>query len=391
MNDITFTKQNGGLARPLAGEDHYSGLLFYSTLKPSGWSSDSVRQVTSIEHAVSLGIAAGDANFGVMYYHIKEFFRLNPGATLFVGIFTAPVTMDFAEIKTVQREAAGKIRQIGVFLTTTFKTGDIRLIQSVCDTLDTEHMPLSVLYASDFEAYVGGASAEDLTDMPDLRELDAEKVTVIFGQDGAADGADLFESTGKSVTCLGAALGAVSKAKVHENIGWVEKFPMSVVELDTPAFADGTLYKDTDPNLIDSLNSKGYVFLVKHVGISGTYFNDAHTCILITSDYAYLENNRTIDKAIRGVRTYLLPQLNSPLKVDAESGKLDPNTIAFFEAKANEPLTQMERDGELSGYLATINPDQNVLSTSILEIVIANVPLGVARKINVKIGFTTSV
>lgn len=45
--------------------------------------------------------------------------------------------------------------------------------------------------------------------------------------------------------------------------------------------------------------------------------------------------------------------------------------------------------GELSGYKAEIDPDQNVISTSQVEVIIKNVPTGTMRKVNVKIGFTT--
>ena len=381
MNDIIFEKQQGGLARPLPGEDHISALLFYSTTKPTGWATLAVRQVTSIEHAVTLGIAKGSVNYGVMYYHIAEFFRINPGGTLYVGIYTAPGTMTFAEVKTIQRYTEGKIRQIGVFLTTAFSGSDVTLLQGISDTLDTEHMPLSILLASDFHAVT------DLTTLADLRVLTAPKVSVVLGQDGAKDGAALYVTTTKSVTCLGAALGAVSAASVHENIGWVQKFKMNEVELDVPAFGNGTLLKNSDPNLINTLNTKGYIFLVKHVGKSGTYFNDSHTCEVVTSDYAYIEPNRTMDKAIRGVRTYAIPQLNGPVKVDQTSGKLEHNTIKYIEEMCNQPLIQMERSGELSGYKVVIDPDQDVLATSELQITIINVPVGVSRIIRIKIGF----
>jgi len=388
MNDIIFEKQQGGLARPLAGEDHISGLLFYAATKPSNWGADNVRQVTSLPAAEELGIIKGSAVFGVMHYHISEFFRINPGATVYVGIFTPPVSPDvytYSEIETMQRFTNGKLRQVGVYLTEPFDDDMVVLINGVCGGLDDEHMPLSVLLAADFH------SVTNLSILVPLRALASEKVTVVFGQDGDNEGAALYTELNKSITCLGAALGTVSLAAVHENIGWVQKFRVNEVELDVPAFANGTLVRDCDPSLINLINTNGYVFLVKHIGLSGTYFNDAHTCAPITSDYAYLENNRTMDKAIRGVRTYALPQLNGPVKVDPTSGKLDITTVKYIEDMCNQPLVQMARDGELSGYKVVIDPDQDVLATSELAIAIANVPLGVSRMVRIKIGFVKKV
>ena len=51
-------------------------------------------------------------------------------------------------------------------------------------------------------------------------------------------------------------------------------------------------------------------------GLNGSFYNDSFTMDTITSDYAYIERVRTMDKAVRGIRTYLLPHLSSPLYVD---------------------------------------------------------------------------
>lgn len=47
--------------------------------------------------------------------------------------------------------------------------------------------------------------------------------------------------------------------------------------------------------------------------------------------------------------------------------------------------------GELSGYKAEIDPEQDVASTSRIDIVIKNVASPVIRHINIKIGFSKTV
>jgi predicted Zn-dependent protease len=57
LNDVTFIKGQGGLGRPLPGEDFISGLLFYINTLPSGFStSNRVQQIFSLADAVALGI-----------------------------------------------------------------------------------------------------------------------------------------------------------------------------------------------------------------------------------------------------------------------------------------------------------------------------------------------
>ena len=186
--------------------------------------------------------------------------------------------------------------------------------------------------------------------------------------------------------CLGTALGAVSKAAVHESIAWVQKFPLG---LTSPGFISGDLLREVSLTNLNLINDNRYLFVRTHVGITDNYFNDSHTLDEVTSDYAYIENERTIDKAIRGIRTNLLPYLSSPLQVDATTGKLSSHTVAFLETTAGKALEDMEKAGELSGYSVAIDPDQNVLATSKLEFVIRNVAVGVMRKVHIKIGYTT--
>jgi hypothetical protein len=94
---------------------------------------------------------------------------------------------------------------------------------------------------------------------------------------------------------------------------------------------------------------------------------------------------------VRGVRTYLIPELGGNIYIDAETGKMQAYSVSHLETTANKALEDMEKAGELSGYKVEIDPEQDVLSTSEVEIVIRQVAVGVMRKIKVKIGFAKTV
>lgn len=380
LNDITFVRANGGLGRPLAGEDHISGLLFYQASLPIGFGTDNIKQILDLPDAEDKGITA-DSAFRVLHYHISEFFRICDGATLFVGIYPENATFD--EVVALQRFAEGKIRQTGVYTQTALATPMIAALQERATELENEYRYVDILLSPDI------SSIADLVTLPDLRFQDKPDVSVCIAQAGDATGAELFESEGKSVGCIGALLGSVAYAKVNECIGWVEKFNIAGTQLDVPAFGNGQLVKDKE-SALPTLNDKGYIFLRKLTGIAGSYWNDSHTCAAITSDYAYIEANRTMKKAMRGIRTYLLPYLNSNVNINPDDGTIDAISIAVLENAAEKALEQMEKNGELSGYRAYINPDQNILATSELEIAIKNVPTGVIRKMKVKIGYAAS-
>lgn len=390
LNNIIFQKQNGGLARALPGEDHISGLLvLVGTISyPSGMSADNwAVPLGSIEDLEALGFdkVEGSNDEKYVHYHVSEFFRMNPGATLWFGYKQYNDLNQFSEVVDLCRKANGKIRQLAVATPdTAFATTLVGYLQTQAQALEAADMPAVILYTANI------TSIASLT--TDLSTLNAPKVSVIIGQDGGATGKALFDAQSRSISCIGNALGCVSLASVHESIAWLQKFNVASGELDVPAFADGSLYTETSTGVIDTLNTNRYIFLRKFNGIGGTYYNDSHVCAPIANnDYAYIEANRTMDKAIRGVRAYLLPQLNGPVKVDAATGKLDTAFISALETLGGRALEQMERDGELSGYKVVINPDQNVLSTGQLVINIAQVPKGIMRSIIVKIGFVTKI
>jgi hypothetical protein len=346
--------------------------------------------VNSLLEAEALGIIndTGTAtDILIMHYHISEFYRINPGAKLFIAIYDEAETAEtWAEIATVQNFSEGKIRNMGIFTKQAFATADMVLMQAIMTTLETENKPVSaVLYAADLSDVVTGSLVTLRTGIV------APKISGVLGQDGAGVGAALFTTAGYSITALGAMLGAVSKSKVSECIGWVEKFPMNSVELDVPAFANGDLIKNLTQAVIDAVDEKGYLFLVKYESDGQVYINDSHTAVVITSDFAYIASNRTMDQAIRSVRSKLLPQLNGPVLVDPQTGKLSPEYVTHIENLGDSALEQMERDGELSGFKTFVDPDQDVLSTSIVEVAIVNVPIGVSRRFNVKVSYATQV
>jgi len=341
--------------------------------------------ITGTITAFTGGVAGVQA---VWHYHISEFFRANPTGVLWVGFFPVPTPYTYSEITLLQTAAAGAIRQVGIYKGVgVYASGDLTAIDQIIKTYnDAKHMPLSALYAANL------AAMSDITTIPDLSILTANKCSSIIGQDGGALGAFLYLTTGISVTHLGIALGMLSSSAVSEDFGEPAKFNLSNgTECDIPAFANGVLL--SNPALsnaaLDAIDGKRHIFGQRYVGYAGTYFNDNHTAITMASDYAYINDNRTIDKAIRGVYATLIPYLKAKL-IKNSDGTLASTTIAFFQGQALLVLHQMSRDGDLGSIADTdvyIDPTQNVSSTSLLIVNILLSENGIARNIQVPISF----
>lgn len=384
---LTIVRQNGNVPKSQNGQDHVSGFVAYLLEAdiPAAFKAEPVQAVSTIDKAEELGITADATAWSVkmLHYQLEEVFRINPSITLYVGLFSKPESMTFQELKTVQNYAEGAIRQMAIWNGDTAPTADnIVKLESVANSLDTENAPLSTLYAPLVSNY---------KNLPSNLATNNPRVSVVIAQAGSGTGAELYKSkdnkTKATVSAIGVALGTLSKAAVHQCIAWVKNFPSGI---SMPALGDGTLVRTIDKGELEKLDANRYLFLNNVVGVAGSYWNDSHTMDSPTSDYAAIESVRTMDKAVRGIRTYLTPELGGNVYIDPDTGKLQSYTVSHLETTANIPLEEMEKAGELSGYKAEIDAEQDVLSTSTIEVTIKNVPVGVVRKFKVKIGFVKS-
>lgn len=431
LNDINFEKTNGGMGRTAASEDPISGLimelpelteamlleesnraqfektanLYIAKLRYPEQLEDYgfVKQSMLPEDVVDVPSVAEymkRAAVNAVVYHVSEFFRMSPNGTLYLCVKNDVRGVNEQEdIPRLQNYANGTIRKMGVFS----KVFSWSTTQDTAINLELTHKPLSILgtkWGIEITFLQSGEEGSFCYE-PVINPVQGVTVDYFSSTTPKVKGCcnvslliscdldpELIQSLGQYAYygCVGTCLGAMSKAAVNECIAWVQKFPLSLKE---PGFVTGDLLSSVSHNVLSLINENRYIFVLRHVGDDNNYFNDSHTLDLETSDYAYIENVQTIDKACREIRKNLLPYLNSPLLIDANSGKVDPSTVAFLETTAGRALEDMEKAGELSGYSVTIDPDQNVLSTSELEFVIKQVATGVMRRMRIKIGYTT--
>lgn len=389
LSKVTINVGASGLGRRPINKDKISGLLFFNSTPPSGFASIAVQKVFSLAEAETLGIAQSSSGHGVEWYHISEYFRLNPEGELWIGYFAVPGgSYTFAEIATMAIAAGGEIRQMGVYANgLTFASTQLTTIQAIWAAMDDAYKQFSILYAANMSAI---AAVTGWAGVTDLRTLTAKKVSTIISQDGGGAGKDLYVSKGYSITTLGAHLGLESKASVEQSVGNPQNFNASNgTELEVLALANGDLITALTSTALGGLKDKAYAIMRKYApDIAGSYSERVPTAVSATDDYAWLEVVRTVDKVIRLIRAVMIPQLQATVAVKAD-GTLRDDIVGYFQDLAQTPLDQMAADGEISVGQATVDPTQDILSTSTLTIAVAVVPIGIAEQIIVNIGLTT--
>lgn len=392
MNDVVINKVGGGLGRREPSTDAISGLIFNAVAVVGGLQLDTVYKLASLKEAEDLLLlddAYDEANAILVYEHIREFFRVNPNGELYVkGVAQATTYANMITDETESLIAAsnGAVNQIAYAYNPTVPVTDatdllaaIPAAQTLAETLYNQHTPVVIL--------LEGKGFDPATPN-DFRALNSDNVSVFVGQAYAVANKTVSASTPYAkYAAIGTYLGAVSLARVNENVGWVQKFNLLGGTLQSASINNVPLV-DIPLSQLQTSNTNGANFFRTHIGLAGIYINDAHTATAITSDFAYVENQRTINKATRVIRQTLLPDLNSPINVDPTTGRLSGEVVGALEAKGSKAITEtMLNNAELSGFTFRIDPNQNILSTSELVAQLELVPTGTARKIVVNIGF----
>lgn len=378
---IKITRKNGGIKPVAANNDGLSGLVCYIPATDIPAVMTEVKKISTLEEAEALGFSDDKQTYkGVIYYHLREAFRLNPSLVVYLGVYSNE-NIDYSKIKEVTNVAKGELRQVIVFDPTTelVKT-TVTSLQQEATSLESDDKPLSIVYCP---------KVSDCQLIPDIATDGYRNVSVSVGEDLDSDSiAEDYRREDLVVTMAGVILGILSLAKVSESIAWVKKFNTG---MGVAGLVDGTKYINMTKTQISDLEAKRVLFAKTYVGYDGVYMNDSYTMDIAKSDYNAIERMRTMDKAARGVRAYLLPYVAGNVEIDASTGQIAKDSIEVMKNEGNRFLEQMERDGELSGCSVEIDSNQNVLATSTIKVVIQNVPMGVSRNISIEMGYAESV
>lgn len=401
---LIVKRLNGGLGRREPNADMVTGVVL-NAVATSEMVLGNTYELRSVADAEVLGLSAeyDDTNNVLVYHRIKRLFLRNPSIIVFMMPVAQSVTLTQMVDKNEQymakllREKAGSIVQW--FVARNPETSYVATIENGLDK-DSLDAVLKAQYLLDAEfekdryseGFIEGRNfSGTVTASANLRDLAvkcADVSVVVMADNEVSKSKSVF----KHYAAVEDFAGMVSKSAVSQNAGeLIEAFNLTNVQEQvfiTAGLSSGlpiANYSDTD---LDILNDKGYVFAVSVSGMAGYWLNDTPTCTEVSSDFAYVENNRTIKKAIKLSRLAILPRVKGRLYVDDSTGYMRPEVIKELETIATTALDPMLSDGDISGGVeAYINPEQNISATSEFEVLLTFVPVAIGRKITLKVGF----
>lgn len=371
---------------------------------------------TADAEAYGINEAYDTDNHLSVYRHILEFFRMaGEGNTLYLMLYTGAMTAAFGATyaRKMIADSEGNIRVLAVANTpaqdaeVTYVNGmpddvygSIQTAQQFYDWAYSTFRPCQiVLEGRDFNS-VSATAALDLRNIEiEGNVLQAYKVSVCIGQDWKY--ADTLDNVRKKMADVGTMLGSIALKSVSGNIGEVEGGSL----VDTTnnkwlvaGLSNHSKIADWDDEL-ESLDEKGYIFAISYTGISGFYWNNDHTCTPIIQDKDGYFNEYTIsygrvhDKAVRDLRTCLLPKVKSTQPVDSATGLLPQSLVTYFERLADgDVFDKMIAKGQISDGKTTVDANSNLtISPRELNVSFVIVPMGQIDEIKGVINLKTSI
>lgn len=419
---------NGAIGGSAAMDDGCTGLLCIAEAVDETFALDTNYLLTSLKDLEDLGIDAESegANANV-FKCVKEFYDEAPkGTKLYLrGVDSATVS------ELVEKEegyawplleyAHGEIRTLVVKVTDGDgyePLVDGALDGAVYDAIGaahelaeaaTEELKAPLLVILEGRHYTGTPAA-----LYDLHEQECNRVAVVIGD-------TVPESDGAAV---GLVAGRLARIPVQRSIARVKdgavKATAMFIREATEGGSGGSLppggggglkeefgkkrsvmyIKDVaaESGHPDLIHERGFICPRTFVGKAGYYWSDDTLAAPATDDYCLIPRRRTVDKAARIAYATMLDTVGDEIAVTAD-GKIVPSVCKSIETTVESAIiNQMTSKGNLStdpddptdtGVQAYVDPDQNIVATSHLDVQLRIRPYGYSKYIEVDLGFQT--
>ena len=392
---VKISFENGALGGVAPSEDGVCGLVAYATAVSTTFALNTPYLITKLDGLVALGITseATGAN-AALYKTVKEFYSEAPdGTKLWVMGVAASTTIanltDKANniISPLLMAARGSINILMLKVASAAEPTMSGSIDGAVLTAVTNLQALAedwtVNKYAPFMCLVEALSYNGVaSSLPDLTVRSDNHVGVVLGD----------TVSGSAGAAVGLVAGRLAAEPVHRSLARVR----------SGAIKAETMYIGTNQAELgdpDVANDLGYIVPRTFVGKSGYYWSDDHLATGASDDYCAIPRRRVIDKAYRIAYKTLVDEIAEDVPVDT-NGKLAAYHCKGVETSVESAIVNsMTSEGNLGndpdnasdlGVQCYIDPDQNILATSRLEVNLKVKPHGYSKYIDVKLGFKTA-
>ena len=392
---VKISFENGALGGVAPSEDGVCGLVAYATAVSTTFALNTPYLITKLAGLEALGVTSEATGVNAaLYKTVKEFYSEAPdGTKLWVmGVAASTSIANLTDkanniISPLLRAARGSINILMLKLASAAEPTMSGSIDGAVLTAVTNLQALAEDWTENCYApfmclvealsYNGVASS-----LPDLTARSDNRVGVVLGD----------SVSGSAGAAVGLVAGRLAAEPVQRSLARVRSGAIRAEAM----YIGTNLAEIGDP---DVANDLGYIVPRTFVGKSGYYWSDDHLATEASDDYCAIPRRRVIDKAYRITYKTIVDEVAENVPVNAE-GKL-----AAFHCKGVETsvesaiVNSMTSEGNLGndpdnasdlGVQCYIDPDQNIMATSRLEVNLKVKPHGYSKYIDVKLGFKTA-
>lgn len=385
LPDVRIILANGQLGGLIAFAEGVVLLVGHGVSVVDGIQLGQPVVVFNLQEAEDLGIDV--ANNPTAHRQVKEFYdEAGLGRELYLML--VPNTMlqsemvDFNEanglgVKTALTFAQGRVRMWGTFCDPVSVVPSSTNTSGIDDDVITAVTAAQLLgnnFASIQAPVRGVLEGRDFQNnaatLQDAKQLGSNRVAIIIGS-----------SKDDRTASVGMYLGRKARVPAQRKASRVKDGRL----LNTEAYV-GTADAGTFGGL-GLMHDKGYIVMRKFPTSAGYFFSGDPMCVANTDDYNLFARGRVIDKAhIIAYGTYV-QELDDEILIDA-SGKIEAGVVATLESKIDNQINSlMTANREISGCSASIDPNQDVVTTNKTVVVLKLRPVGYNSDIEVQLGF----
>jgi hypothetical protein len=386
---VTIDYGNGALGQTISSADGLLCLVVCGAVAVANTfdlaKHYSIRRLSDVD---ALGITAG--NNPLLYQTVKDFYtEAQEGTRVYIIGYPATLKMsnvldkDNPYLRNVIDATGGELRG---FVVTAVSTGTPTITNGLDSDIPAALLNAQMLgewsrtsrYAPLFVILDGLNFSGNASELKDLKTNSYYRSAVVIGS----------REAGSTNQAVGLVAGRIASNSVDRNIGCVADGALNVLTM----FAGNMAIEVADTETIYDLS---YITFRTFTGISGYFISDDLMATKETDDYNHLTAVRTIDKAARIAYAVLVQQLLDKVAVKSDGTMLQPVIVSWQQIIINAIASNMTAQGELSddgdnGVQVFIDPTQDVLATSTINVEIRVRPFGYARYIKVLLGFTVN-
>lgn len=397
LSRVKIYFETGNIGSTTPSEDGVCGLICTGVVVADKFALTTSYLLTSVDSLSALGITSGSADANAAIYKaVSEFYTEAPAGTK-LWLYGVADTVTLAQMldvtgvhgKAILNAANGSIKILMVSkkdatgYTPTITNGldaDVTAAITKAQSLalwatESKYAPLFIILPG--RHYSGTAST-----LADLALRTDNRVGVFVG-DTVASSKD---------AAVGLLAGRYAAIPVHR----------SAARVKSGAIGKDVMYIGAvkpESGDADVINDAGYITVRNFIGKAGYYFSDDKLATVATDDYALVPRRRSIDKAFRIGYQTLVNELGDEIPV-TNDGYIPMSIVKSIQNTVERAIENtMGVAGELgadpdnaadTGVECYIDPQQDIVSSSLFEVRLRIKPFGYPKYIDLYLGFKTA-